>query len=130
MKELSNLGRWGDDDEPCFPPAAANLAFTPKRKQALRLAKEAWPFHSRTTSTQERRGCAFILERDTKRTSRRRSPRIATNIRARIMAWFTASGFGGLSHESTAKDTIAGPWILKAAAGFPKVNINGSEMEW
>src|SRR6202163_2040433 len=36
MKELSNWGRWGDDDE----LGAANLITPAKRKQALALAKE------------------------------------------------------------------------------------------
>src|SRR5260370_41949635 len=36
MKELSNWGRWGADDE----VGAANLITPPKRKQALALAKE------------------------------------------------------------------------------------------
>src|SRR5215472_6779090 len=36
MKELSNLGRWGNDDE----LGAANLITPAKRKQALALAKE------------------------------------------------------------------------------------------
>src|SRR5712692_2407768 len=36
LKELSNWGRWGDDDE----LGAANLITPAKRKQALALAKE------------------------------------------------------------------------------------------
>jgi hypothetical protein len=36
MKELSNWGRWGNDDE----LGAANLITPAKRKQALALAKE------------------------------------------------------------------------------------------
>jgi len=36
MKELSNWGRWGDDDQ----LGAANLITPAKRKQALALAKE------------------------------------------------------------------------------------------
>src|SRR5881628_1739068 len=36
MKDLSNWGRWGDDDE----LGAANLITPAKRKQALALAKE------------------------------------------------------------------------------------------
>src|SRR5215470_4233369 len=39
MKELSNWGRWGNDDE----LGAANLITTAKRKQALALAKEGVP---------------------------------------------------------------------------------------
>jgi hypothetical protein len=39
MKELSNWGRWGDDDE----LGAANLITPAKRKQALALAKEGLP---------------------------------------------------------------------------------------
>jgi kynurenine formamidase len=39
MKELSNWGRWGDDDE----LGAANLITAAKRKQALALAKEGLP---------------------------------------------------------------------------------------
>jgi kynurenine formamidase len=39
MKELSNWGRWGNEDE----LGAANLITVAKRKQALALAKEALP---------------------------------------------------------------------------------------
>src|SRR5712675_131607 len=39
MKELSNWGRWGNDDE----LGAANLITVAKRKQALALAKEGLP---------------------------------------------------------------------------------------
>src|ERR1043166_8110327 len=39
MKELSNAGRWGADDE----LGAANLITPAKRKQALALAKEGLP---------------------------------------------------------------------------------------
>src|SRR5690349_24736430 len=39
MKELSNWGRWGNDDE----LGAANLITPAKRKQALALAKEGLP---------------------------------------------------------------------------------------
>src|SRR4029079_1514452 len=39
MKELSNWGRWGADDE----LGAANLITPAKRKQALALAKEGLP---------------------------------------------------------------------------------------
>src|SRR5256885_16790854 len=39
MKELSNWGRWGNDDE----LGAANLITAAKRKQALALAKEGLP---------------------------------------------------------------------------------------
>src|SRR6266513_3572997 len=39
MKELSNWGRWGNDDE----LGAANLIMAAKRKQALALAKEGLP---------------------------------------------------------------------------------------
>src|SRR4029453_12606962 len=39
MKELSNWGRWGNDDE----LGAANLITAAKRKEALALAKEGLP---------------------------------------------------------------------------------------
>ena len=39
MKELSNWGRWGADDE----LGAANLITPAKRKQAIALAKEGLP---------------------------------------------------------------------------------------
>ena len=44
MKELSNAGRWGADDE----LGAANLITPAKRRQALALAKEAYRFRWRT----------------------------------------------------------------------------------
>src|SRR6266852_851217 len=60
MKELSNWGRWGDDDE--F--GAANLITPEKRKQALALAKEGVPISLAHDVAQEKAVDApFILER-------------------------------------------------------------------
>ena len=60
MKELSNQGRWGADDE----LGAANLITTAKRKQALALAKEALPISLAHDVAQEKAADApNILER-------------------------------------------------------------------
>jgi len=60
MKELSNWGRWGDDDE----LGAANLITPAKRKQALALAKEGLPISLAHDVAQEKAADApFILER-------------------------------------------------------------------
>ncbi len=60
MKELSNWGRWGDDDE----LGAANLITPAKRKQALALAKEGLPISLAHDIPQEKTADApNILER-------------------------------------------------------------------
>ena len=60
MKELSNWGRWGADDE----LGAANLITPAKRKQALALAKEGLPISLAHDIPQEKAADApFILER-------------------------------------------------------------------
>jgi len=60
MKELSNWGRWGADDE----LGAANLITPAKRKQALALAKEGVSISLAHDVAQEKAADApFILER-------------------------------------------------------------------
>jgi kynurenine formamidase len=60
MKELSNWGRWGEDDE----LGAANLITPAKRKQALALAKEGRPVSLAHDVVQEKAAdAANILER-------------------------------------------------------------------
>jgi kynurenine formamidase len=60
MKELSNWGRWGQDDE----LGAANLITPAKRRQALALAKEGVPISLAHDVAQEKAADApFILER-------------------------------------------------------------------
>src|ERR1700730_5302298 len=60
LKELSNWGRWGDDDE----LGAANLITPAKRKQALALAKEGVAISLAHDVAQEKAADApFILER-------------------------------------------------------------------
>src|SRR5712672_2621382 len=60
MKELSNWGRWGADDE----LGAANLITPAKRKQALALAKEGVPISLAHDVAQEVAADApFILQR-------------------------------------------------------------------
>src|SRR2546425_2189600 len=60
MKELSNWGRWGDDDE----LGAANLITPAKRKQALALAKEGRTVSLAHDVVQEQAAdAANILER-------------------------------------------------------------------
>src|SRR5206468_6395919 len=60
MKELSNWGRWGDDDE----LGAANLITPAKRKQALALAKEGLTVSLAHDVVQEREADApNVLER-------------------------------------------------------------------
>src|ERR1700761_3269769 len=60
MKELSNWGRWGADDE----LGAANLITPAKRKQALALAKEGVPISLAHDVAQEKAVDApNILER-------------------------------------------------------------------
>jgi kynurenine formamidase len=60
MKELSNWGRWGADDE----LGAANLITSAKRKQALALAKEGVPVSLAHDVVQEKAADApNILER-------------------------------------------------------------------
>src|ERR1700746_1260671 len=60
MKELSNWGRWGNDDE----LGAANLITATKRKEALALAKEGMPVSLAHDIVQERAADApNILER-------------------------------------------------------------------
>src|SRR6266853_6979388 len=60
MKELSNWGRWGNDDE----LGAANLITPAKRKQALNLAREGVPVSLAHDVVQEHAADApNILER-------------------------------------------------------------------
>src|ERR1700746_654602 len=60
MKELSNWGRWGNDDE----LGAANLITPAKRKQALALAKEGLTISLAHDVAQEKAADApNILER-------------------------------------------------------------------
>ena len=60
LKELSNWGRWGADDE----IGAANLITTAKRKQALALAREARPISLAHDVAQEKAAdTPNILER-------------------------------------------------------------------
>src|SRR6202521_2932802 len=60
LKELSNWGRWGADDE----LGAANLITPAKRKQALALAKEGLPISLEHDVAQEKAADApFYLER-------------------------------------------------------------------
>src|ERR1700694_6052039 len=60
MKELSNWGRWGNDDE----LGAANLITPAKRKQALALAKEGLTISMAHDVVQEKAADApNILER-------------------------------------------------------------------
>src|SRR5881296_4512865 len=60
MKELSNWGRWGDDDE----LGAANLITPAKRKQALALAKDGLAISMAHDVAQEKApDAANILER-------------------------------------------------------------------
>src|SRR3984885_3284229 len=60
LKELSNWGRWGADDE----LGAANLITPAKRKQALALAKEGVAISLAHDVTQEQAVDApFIFER-------------------------------------------------------------------
>src|SRR3989475_6203966 len=60
MKELSNWGRWGDDDE----LGAANLITPAKRKQALALVKEGRTVSLAHDVVQEKAAdAANILER-------------------------------------------------------------------
>jgi len=60
MIELSNWGRWGNDDE----LGAANLITPSKRKQALALAKEGLPISLAHDVVQEKAADApYILER-------------------------------------------------------------------
>jgi len=60
MKELSNSGRWGAEDE----LGAANLITPAKRKQALALAKEGVPISLAHDVAQEKAADApFVLER-------------------------------------------------------------------
>jgi kynurenine formamidase len=60
MKELSNAGRWGTDDE----LGAANLITPAKRKQALALAKEGVTISLAHDVAQEKAADApFVLER-------------------------------------------------------------------
>jgi kynurenine formamidase len=122
MKELSNWGRWGDDDE----LGAANLITPAKRKQALALAKEGLPISLAHDVVQEKAADApFILERtlndvtETGTTDRYQYSGtyhgvIHSHLDAvdcHIMA--DGKGYNGRSMED-----------IKAAGGCPKGNIN------
>lgn len=60
LKDLSNWGRWGDDDE----LGAANLITPAKRKQALALPKEGLTISLAHDVAQEKAGMSgFLLVR-------------------------------------------------------------------
>jgi hypothetical protein len=81
MKELSNWGRWGDDDE----LGAANLITPAKRKQALALAKEGRTVSLAHDVAQERPRMPRTSSSAFSGMSVRPAPPIGTNTRARIM---------------------------------------------
>jgi kynurenine formamidase len=122
MKELSNWGRWGDDDE----LGAANLITPAKRKQALALAKEGLAISLAHDIAQEKAADApNILERvlgnvsptgstDTYRYTGTYHGVIHSHLDAvdcHVMS--EGKGYNGRSMED-----------IKAAGGCPKGNIN------
>src|SRR5258708_4284031 len=122
LKELSNWGRWGDDDE----LGAANLITPAKRKQALALAKEGLTISLAHDVVQEKAADApNILERvlgnisPTGTTDRYQYTGtyhgvIHSHLDAvdcHVMV--DAKGYNGRSMED-----------IKAAGGCPKGNIN------
>src|SRR5580704_7474056 len=122
MKELSNWGRWGADDE----LGAANLITPAKRKQALALAKEGVPISLAHDIVQEKAADApNILERvlgdvsptgttDTYRYSGTYHGVIHSHLDAvdcHVMA--DGKGYNGRPMED-----------IKATGGCPKGNIN------
>jgi kynurenine formamidase len=122
MKELSNWGRWGTDDE----LGAANLITPAKRKQALALAKEGVPISLAHDVPQERAADApNILERTlgdvtpTGTTDRYQYTGtyhgvIHSHLDAvNCHVMFEGKGYNGRLMED-----------IKAAGGCPKGNIN------
>jgi kynurenine formamidase len=122
MKELSNWGRWGDDDE----LGAANLITPAKRKQALALAKEGRTVSLAHDVAQEKAADApNILERVLVNVS----PTVSTDryqytgtyhgvIHSHLDAvdchiMFEGKGYNGRSMEE-----------IMATGGCPKGNIN------
>ena len=122
MKELSNWGRWGDDDE----LGAANLITPAKRKQALALAKEGLSISLAHDVAQEKTADApNILERvlgnvtptgstDTYRYTGTYHGVIHSHLDAvDCHVMFEGKGYNGRSMED-----------IKTAGGCPKGNIN------
>lgn len=121
MKELSNWGRWGTDDE----LGAANLITPAKRKEALALAKEGLPISLAHDVAQEAAADApFFLERtlnevtDTGTTDRYQYTGTyhglvhshLDSVDCHVM--YEGKGYNGRSMED-----------IKAAGGCPKGNI-------
>jgi len=122
MKELSNWGRWGADDE----LGAANLITPAKRKQALALAKEGVTISLAHDIAQEKAADApFILERtlnDVTATGTTDFYRYTGSYHGLVHSHLDAvdchvmyegKGYNGRSMED-----------IKAAGGCPKGNIN------
>src|SRR5437016_4371742 len=122
MKELSNWGRWGDDDE----LGAANLISPAKRKQALALAKEGVAISLAHDVAQEKAADApFILERtlnDVTATGTTDRYQYTGTYHGVVHSHLDSvdchmmvdgKGYNGRSMEE-----------IKAAAGCPKGNIN------
>src|ERR1700719_1379904 len=122
MKELSNWGRWGDDDE----LGAANLITPAKRKQALALAKEGLTISLAHDVVQEKAADApNILERvlgDVSPTGTTDRYQYTGTYHGVIHSHLDAvdchvmaegKGYNGRSMED-----------IKAAGGCPKGNIN------
>ena len=122
MKELSNWGRWGNDDE----LGAANLITPTKRKQALALAKEGRALSLAHDVVQEKAADApNILERAIVNVS----PTVATDryqytgtyhgvIHSHLDAVDCHIMFEGKGYNGRAMEDI------KATGGCPKGNIN------
>src|SRR6202007_2207543 len=121
-KELSNWGRWGDDDE----LGAANLITPAKRKQALALAKEGVAISLAHDVAQEKAVDApFILERtlnDVTATGTTDRYQYTGTYHGVVHSHLDAvdchimyegKGYNGRSMED-----------VKAAGGCPKGNIN------
>ncbi len=122
LKELSNWGRWGDDDE----LGAANLITPAKRKQALALAKEGLTISLAHDVVQEKAADApNILERvlgDVRPTGTTDRYQYTGTYHGVIHSHLDAvdchimvegKGYNGRSMED-----------IKAAGGCPKGNIN------
>ena len=122
MKELSNWGRWGKDDE----LGAANLITPAKRKQALALAKEGVPISLAHDVVQESAADApFFLQRtlnDVTETGTTDRYQYTGTYHGVIHSHLDAvdchimsegKGYNGRSMED-----------IKAAGGCPKGNIN------
>ena len=122
MKDLSNRGRWGDDDE----LGAANLITSAKRKQALALAKEGLTISLAHDVAQEKAADApNILERvlgDVSPTGTTDRYQYTGTYHGVIHSHLDAvdchvmaegKGYNGRSMED-----------IKAAGGCPKGNIN------